>query len=177
MKVYCADDSPVHLDRIERAFRIACSNRADVTIVRFPDGQQLIDRFQREPADMVSLDINMPELDGLSALVRLRRLDQHCPVVMVSAENRVVIKRLASVNRFDAPEAKRHLMLNKVINRVKEGFHEQGKINSVLEACASLGLDPVEVARQHGAHAFLHKPYEPEEAARLLRNHLPRDNS
>lgn len=170
MRIYCADDSLSHLDRIERTVHQAMADVDGLVVERFEDGEQLLDRFRERAAEVVALDINMPKLDGLSALVRIKELSPACEVIMVSAENKVATRRLAENQRFDEPEDVRIKMLDRVVDRVRTGTVESGKINSVLEACASLGLDPVDVARRNGAAGFLHKPFEPDEAASKLRH-------
>ncbi len=51
------------------------------------DGQQCVERAVADPPDAIVLDVRMPRLDGLCALVRLRRSDRtrDVPVVMLSA--------------------------------------------------------------------------------------------
>ena len=50
------------------------------------DGAAGLDRFRAWQPDMVLLDIQMPELDGLEVLREIRRSDADTPVVMLTAE-------------------------------------------------------------------------------------------
>ncbi|WP_425452230.1 response regulator transcription factor [Paenibacillus sambharensis] len=49
------------------------------------DGQQALDVFERQPADLVVLDIMMPHIDGLEVCRRLRR-EASIPILMLSAK-------------------------------------------------------------------------------------------
>lgn len=169
MNIYCVDDSPLHLGNIQKAIEIACRDRK-LNLMTCNNGQDLLDVIDNCPPDLITLDINMPKLDGLSTLVRLRHRAVTCKIIMVSAENEKVIKRLAKKHHFTEDEDQRLEMLSRVVQRAREGIQVEGKINSVLEACGSLGLDPVEVARRHGATAYLQKPFDADEAAVKLRN-------
>ncbi|HEU5264728.1 MAG TPA: response regulator, partial [Gaiellaceae bacterium] len=51
------------------------------------DGREALELFGEEAADVVLLDIVMPELDGISVLERLKATPgaEHVPVIMISA--------------------------------------------------------------------------------------------
>jgi two-component system chemotaxis response regulator CheY len=51
------------------------------------DGEQAVAIYQQEKPDLVTLDIVMPKLDGVSALKKLMQHDPQARVVMVSAVN------------------------------------------------------------------------------------------
>lgn len=51
------------------------------------DGAEAVARYQQVQPDLVTLDIVMPKLDGVSALKQIRQIDPHAQVVMVSAVN------------------------------------------------------------------------------------------
>ena len=48
-------------------------------------GKQAIELIQRDPPDIVFLDVQMPELDGLETLRRIRAFNSEIPVVIVTA--------------------------------------------------------------------------------------------
>jgi two-component system chemotaxis response regulator CheY len=51
------------------------------------DGEEAVALYQQEKPDLVTLDIVMPNLDGVSALKQIIRSDPKARVVMVSAVN------------------------------------------------------------------------------------------
>ena len=51
------------------------------------DGEEAVALYQREQPDLVTLDIVMPKLDGVSALRQIIESDPQARVVMVSAVN------------------------------------------------------------------------------------------
>jgi len=48
-------------------------------------GEECLKLYDRILPDLVTLDVVMPRMDGLSVLVKLRRMDPSCKVIMVSA--------------------------------------------------------------------------------------------
>ena len=51
------------------------------------DGEQAVQLYQQEKPDLVTLDIVMPKMDGVSALKQMMADDPQARVVMVSAVN------------------------------------------------------------------------------------------
>ena len=51
------------------------------------DGQEAIDLYRELLPDVVTLDIVMPEVNGLEALVAIREFDPEAKIVVVSALN------------------------------------------------------------------------------------------
>ena len=51
------------------------------------DGEEAVSLYRQEKPDLVTLDIVMPKLDGVSALQQMIRDDPQARVVMISAVN------------------------------------------------------------------------------------------
>jgi putative two-component system response regulator len=51
----------------------------------FSNGQEAVRQFVLEPVDLVLTDINMPIMDGLELLEKIRFLDRETPVVLMTA--------------------------------------------------------------------------------------------
>jgi two-component system chemotaxis response regulator CheY len=49
------------------------------------DGAQAVEKYQELKPDLVTLDITMPEVDGIEALKRIRAVDPSARVIMCSA--------------------------------------------------------------------------------------------
>ncbi len=54
-------------------------------VIEAGDGREALARIQRDPPDVVILDINMPGLDGLQTLTRIHDLNRGLPVILHSA--------------------------------------------------------------------------------------------
>jgi two-component system chemotaxis response regulator CheY len=49
------------------------------------DGQQAIEKFKELEPDLVTMDITMPEMDGVTALKEIKKLNPNSKVIMCSA--------------------------------------------------------------------------------------------
>ncbi|WP_240375321.1 response regulator [Bacillus piscicola] len=49
------------------------------------DGQEAVQLYKDMSPDLVTMDITMPEMDGISALKEIRAADPHAKVIMCSA--------------------------------------------------------------------------------------------
>ncbi|XID95117.1 response regulator [Paenibacillaceae bacterium WGS1546] len=49
------------------------------------DGAQAIEKFKELTPDLITMDITMPEMDGIAALKEIRKLDSNAKVIMCSA--------------------------------------------------------------------------------------------
>ena len=55
------------------------------TIIEASNGKEMLDRFKEYSPDVVTLDITMPEMDGLEALKELKKINPKAKVIMCSA--------------------------------------------------------------------------------------------
>ncbi|MBO9609165.1 MAG: response regulator [Paenibacillaceae bacterium] len=49
------------------------------------DGAQAIEKFKEVRPDLITMDITMPEMDGIHALKEIKKLDPNAKVIMCSA--------------------------------------------------------------------------------------------
>ena len=79
-------------------------------VVEASNGAEAVDEYKRSKPDCVLLDITMPDMDGLTALKELRKIDPEARVTMLTAmgQQSIVIDALKSgakdfiVKPFDA---------------------------------------------------------------------------
>lgn len=69
------------------------------------DGEQALEMFEREPYDLVILDVMMPRMDGLEMCRKLRK-DHNVPIMMVSAKTQDMDKILGLMTGADDYMAK-----------------------------------------------------------------------
>jgi two-component system chemotaxis response regulator CheY len=69
-----------------------------IRLVEAANGEEAIDVYQREKPTWVLLDVNMPHMDGIETLRRLKALDPDCRVVMLtSLANRLTVEETANL--------------------------------------------------------------------------------
>ncbi len=59
----------------------------DYRVLTAENGRQALKVFQKEPIELVLLDVNMPDMDGLEVLRKIKEQDEEVDVIMVSALN------------------------------------------------------------------------------------------
>ncbi|WP_207368448.1 response regulator [Heyndrickxia coagulans] len=63
---------------------ILTNNGYDV-VAEAADGAQAIEKYKEHRPDLVTMDITMPEVDGISALKEIKKIDPDAKVIMCSA--------------------------------------------------------------------------------------------
>lgn len=82
IRVLLADDSLV----VRRVIMEEIAAQPDLEVAGIAaNGRIALERFAELRPDLVILDIEMPELDGLAALVQIRRTDPRTPIIMFSS--------------------------------------------------------------------------------------------
>jgi two-component system chemotaxis response regulator CheY len=81
LKLLIVDDSNVMRRRIERSQQI---DRLEV-VGHASNGVEAIDLFQRTDPDVVTMDITMPEMDGIECVERLVEMKPSVLILVVSA--------------------------------------------------------------------------------------------
>lgn len=105
-KILLADDEA----HIRKFMGLVLRQLGSPTIIEAVNGAQAVELYQSERPDLVLLDVNMPEVDGLQALEQIHALDPDCAVIMLtSLTTRNIIERaaeLGAVNyiRKDTPK-------------------------------------------------------------------------
>jgi two-component system chemotaxis response regulator CheY len=92
MKVLIVDDSTIMRAAIER---FAAQMNLEV-VAKAPDGKQAVELFKQHLPDLVTLDITMPEMNGLQVLEEILKIKPDTRVLIVTAitEKSIAIEAL-----------------------------------------------------------------------------------
>jgi CheY-like chemotaxis protein len=80
-RVLLAEDNAVNQQLIQKVLR-----KLGLQVLLAVNGQEAIDIASSEPVDLILMDVNMPELDGLSATRQLREAGFDQPIYALTAE-------------------------------------------------------------------------------------------
>lgn len=83
MRLLIVDDSLVVRDAIQRSVTAGRISR----VLRAEDGEEAVSIFSRERPEMVTMDLTLPRLDGLSAIRRIREIGPKTSILVISALN------------------------------------------------------------------------------------------
>jgi putative two-component system response regulator len=79
-KIFVVDDDRFVLESVTSLL-----TEFGFSVRAFSDGREAVRQFVLEPVDLVLTDINMPIMDGLELLEKIRFLDRETPVVLMTA--------------------------------------------------------------------------------------------
>ena len=118
IKVLVVDDSAL----ARKLFGRVLSGEPDIEVSFARDGRDALAQMGDFMPDVVTLDINMPEMDGLSCLDRIM-VERPCPVVMVSSHSRegaeitLEALRLGAVDFVSKPDGAVSLALSRLASK------------------------------------------------------------
>jgi two-component system chemotaxis response regulator CheY len=121
-KILLADDEA----HIRKFVGLVLRQLGSPTIIEAANGAQAVELYQSERPDLVLLDVNMPEVDGLQALEQIHAIDPDCAVIMLtSLTTRSIIARaaeLGAVNyiRKDTPKDEILATLRQILDAMFE---------------------------------------------------------
>lgn len=80
--IMCVDDQPANLRLLQQMLGVHGYH-----VRLFPSGRAALASAEKQPPDLVLLDVNMPEMDGFTVCQRLRRFPSlvDVPVIFLSA--------------------------------------------------------------------------------------------
>lgn len=84
MKLLVVDDSLVVRNAIARRVQ---NGGAITEVLRAEDGNQAVELFQAHRPELVTMDLTMPNLDGLAAIAQIRTIDSQASILVISALN------------------------------------------------------------------------------------------
>ena len=84
MRLLLAEDNPVN-----QKLAVTLLERWGHTVVKANNGREALEAVQRQPFDLVLMDVQMPEMDGFEATAAIREMEKgtvtHIPIVAMTA--------------------------------------------------------------------------------------------
>jgi two-component system chemotaxis response regulator CheY len=97
-KILLTDDEP----HIRKFIGLVLKKFGDPSILEASDGAIAVKLYAEEKPDLVLLDVNMPNMDGIQALAEIRRLDPDALVIMLtSLANRQTVEECVRLGAVD----------------------------------------------------------------------------
>lgn len=91
MKVAICDDEIIELNNTKKQLEEAYKS-LDLLVHTFNDGNKLLEAIDKTTYDLVILDIEMPEIDGLAVAKRLRKLGAKTAIVFLTSHVEYALK-------------------------------------------------------------------------------------
>lgn len=85
MIIYLCDDNQSFVDDIANRVNMILSKDREFEIVKFTNGRSLISQWNKEFADVVFLDIDMPELDGFEVAEKLQSSKKNALIIFITS--------------------------------------------------------------------------------------------
>nr|WP_250230235.1 response regulator [Anaeropeptidivorans aminofermentans] len=93
-RIMIVDDSLIMRINLKKIFE----KQGHQVVAEASNGQEAVEKYMSAHPDLVTMDITMPQLDGISALQKIHTLDKNACVVMISALGQE-IKIIEAINK------------------------------------------------------------------------------
>ncbi|NEY89159.1 response regulator transcription factor [Tabrizicola oligotrophica] len=147
MRAMIVDDHPLFCDALAMTLKVLAGLQTVETAGSLEEATRRLDAGVRP--DLVVLDLNLPDVDGLDGLVRLRLAVPEVPVLVVSsmADPRIVRAALRAGAAGFVPKHAHRDTYRAALEAVREGraylpdgMQAEGEASASEEAIARLGL-------------------------------------
>jgi two-component system chemotaxis response regulator CheY len=72
---------------MRRNLKKICTQAGHDVICEAANGNEALTAFKRHQPDLITMDINMPVMDGIEAVKKIREVNPRAAIVMISAHN------------------------------------------------------------------------------------------
>ncbi len=80
--ILIVDDS----DYMRESVNLAVS-LLDLETISAVDGKEALETFKKTKPELIITDINMPEMDGLTLITEIRKIDTDIPIIVLTTES------------------------------------------------------------------------------------------
>jgi len=118
--VHIADDHQILIDGVKAVLKI----EPNIEVIGFSlNGMEVVSWFQENEADVLILDINMPELDGIEVLKRLKDFKKRPEIIVLSSYDDVkLVKEVLQMGaKGFVPKKSAGEHIVNAVNKVSEG--------------------------------------------------------
>jgi two-component system OmpR family response regulator len=140
-KILVVDDDPHIREVISFALE-----KANMVVTLANDGKQALNRFNKSPVDLIVLDINMPEMDGLECCREIRKTSE-VPILFLSSRDdeidRILGLEIGGDDYVTKPFSPRELVarVNVILKRTLSHTNNQDDESDVKLTHGRLKLD------------------------------------
>jgi len=120
IKVHIADDHQILIDGVKAVLNM----EPNIEVVGFSlNGIQVINWFKENKADVLILDINMPELDGVGVLKKIKKIKKRPKIIVLSSYDDVkLVKEVLNMGALGfVPKKSAGEHIVKAVYNVAEG--------------------------------------------------------
>ena len=140
-KILVVDDDPHIREVISFALQ-----KAEMLVVTAENGQQALTQFTESPADLIVLDINMPEMDGLACCREVRKISE-VPILFLSSRDdeidRILGLEIGGDDYVTKPFSPRELVarINAILKRTQSAVSAVEEVSNQRLVHGQLSLD------------------------------------
>ena len=139
IKVILADDHKV----VRKGIWQLLSSSPDIEVTgECSNGMELLNLLKKEYADVIILDISMPDMDGLDSLKEIKRLYPELPVLIFTmhAEDQYALRVLkAGASGYLCKDQDPELLMEAIRKLSKGGMYITGKAAEILASAVQKG--------------------------------------
>lgn len=126
--ILIADDNTVSLDLLRGILvNLGCRN-----IQKYRNGKEAVEAYKKEKSDVLFLDIEMPEMNGLDTLKAIREINPDAFVAIVSGETSIT-----NIQKSLALGAQGFIVKPYSPSRIKEVLDKYQKLHPSSESASS----------------------------------------
>ncbi len=104
------------------------------------DGSTALDSFRERGADLVLLDVGLPDIDGFSVLKEVRKIDQDTPVIMLTARGDVA-SRVQGLDLGADDYLPKPFDFDELVARIRAQLRHSGQSQAAVLQAGDLILD------------------------------------